>query len=274
MKPLFITDLDHTFLRSDHSVSQYSRGVWNERAKNAHLSIATARSYSKSMEFLDGLDLRLPLILLDGAMVVTPKKEIIDLKSIPKPLVEAIVEEGRGFGICPFVIGLVDKELSEVFCYTSHLNEIQRSVLSNYANDPRLQLQSRIQVPPMTLKVVYFGYQESLTALNAHLLRTFGDAISTKLSPENYTGGYFLTILHPTADKSHALITLCEYLGREPHELTVFGDSLNDIGMFRLAGRAVAVANALDELKIHATHILPHTNDEDGVAKFLETGDT
>ena len=34
--------------------------------------------------------------------------------------------------------------------------------------------------------------------------------------------------------------------------LTVFGDSVNDIGMFRLAGTSVAVANALEEVKAHA----------------------
>ncbi len=274
MKPVYITDLDHTFLRSDHSVSDFSRRVWNARAQDSILSIATARSYSKSLEFLRGLRLDTPMILLDGAMVVTPAKRIIDLKTIRKPLADAIIQEGRGFGICPFVIGLLDTDLHEAFYYTDRLNDIQRSVLANYTDDPRLRFQPRIEAMEMTLKIVYFGYEEQLRILAGQLARTFGTMISLKLSPENYTKGYFLTILHPTADKSHALDTLCEYIGADTTRLTVFGDSVNDIGMFRLAGTSVAVANALEEVKAHADIILPHTNDEDAVAKFLDEQST
>lgn len=49
----------------------------------------------------------------------------------------------------------------------------------------------------------------------------------------------------------------------------VFGDDVNDIGMFRLCGHAVAMGNAIDELKAIADEIAD-TNDCDGVAKVLE----
>jgi hydroxymethylpyrimidine pyrophosphatase-like HAD family hydrolase len=62
-----------------------------------------------------------------------------------------------------------------------------------------------------------------------------------------------------------------EYLGRDHEEITVFGDSVNDLGMFELAGTSVAVSNALDEVKAVANIILPHSNDEDAVAKYLKT---
>ncbi|MEJ2414766.1 MAG: HAD hydrolase family protein, partial [Sulfurimonas sp.] len=50
----------------------------------------------------------------------------------------------------------------------------------------------------------------------------------------------------------------------------VFGDNLNDIGMFNLANISVAVANAHNDVKQMAKVVLPHTNDEDGVAQYLE----
>lgn len=64
-------------------------------------------------------------------------------------------------------------------------------------------------------------------------------------------------------------MTVADYLGYEVDDITVFGDSVNDIGMFGLCGKSIAVSNALDELKIHASELLPHSNDEDGVAKYL-----
>ena len=81
---------------------------------------------------------------------------------------------------------------------------------------------------------------------------------------------YFLTILHPLSDKANALIKLHEYLNHDIKDTTVFGDSINDIGMFKIAGKAVAVANALEEVKKEADIVLKESNDEDGVAKYLQ----
>ena len=48
----------------------------------------------------------------------------------------------------------------------------------------------------------------------------------------------------------------------------VFGDQVNDIGMFRMADEAYAVAGAAPELARHATAIIG-SNDEDAVARWL-----
>ncbi|MBD3789944.1 MAG: HAD-IIB family hydrolase [Campylobacterales bacterium] len=268
-KPIFITDLDHTFLRSDQSVSDFSAKVWNKKAKDAILSVATARSFQKSHDFLDRLHLEAPMILLDGTMVVTPEKKLIDLKLINRALGDAVIAEGSRFGIYPFVIALKDMELNEAFLFPTTLNDYQNGVLQNYRNDPRMIECKEIRAMDMNLKIVYFGDYQILKPLTDHLQKTFGNELEYKLSPEKYSDGWFLTILHPEGDKAHALQKVAEYLSRDSHEMTVFGDSINDIGMFKLAGTSVAVANALDEVKAVADIILPHSNDEDGVAKYL-----
>lgn len=48
-----------------------------------------------------------------------------------------------------------------------------------------------------------------------------------------------------------------------------FGDAINDIPMFRISDECYAVKNAVEELKKIATGIID-SNDEDGVAKWLE----
>ncbi len=40
--------------------------------------------------------------------------------------------------------------------------------------------------------------------------------------------------------------------------------------MFRVSGTSVAVKNALEEVKREATIVLDYSNDEDGVARYLE----
>ena len=269
MEKMFITDLDHTFLRTDQSVSPFSTKVWNEKAKEHTLSVATARSFQKTHDFLDRLHLAAPMILLDGTMIVAPDKTLIDVKLVNKALGDAIIDEGAKYGIYPFIIGLKDMDLNEAFLFPTTLNSHQHGVLENYRNDPRMLECKDIRAMEMNLKLVYFGEYNTLLPLTNHFKETFGSELEYKLSPEKYSDGWFLTILHPEGDKAHALQKVLDHIGREPSDLTVFGDSVNDIGMFKLAGTSVAVSNALDEVKEVADIVLSHSNDEDGVAKYL-----
>jgi Cof subfamily protein (haloacid dehalogenase superfamily) len=272
MPKLYITDLDHTFLHSTQTVTNFSRKIWNEKSNHALLSIATARSFSKTSEFLKGLDLKAPLILMDGAMVVSPEKKLIDIKTLNKEIGDAIIEESVQFGIYPYVISLNDHNtLDETFSIPPILNNYQEFLIrENYATDKRLNHKKRIEGANDTLKLVYMGEEKVLRPLAEHLSKTFGDSIEIKLAPENYMKCYFLTILHPLSDKAHALTKVLEYLNKDSIETTVFGDGLNDIGMFKLAGTAVAVSNALDEVKNEADIILTKSNDEDAVANYLK----
>ena len=271
MKSIYITDLDHTFLRSDLSISTFSTDVWNSKAQSAIMGVATARSFTKSQEMLSKLHVNAPMILLDGSIIITPEKKVIDIKTLDKETGDAIVDVGSRLGIDPFIIGVNGKELNEAFLYPRKLNDYQKTVLKGYKDDPRMQFNPSNRTMEKNLKIVYFGYEEQLRPLYEELVKIFGKEIEAKLSPEKYGGGHFLTLLHPHGDKAHALTKVMEYLERDSSDVTVFGDSVNDIGMFKLAGTAVAVSNALDEVKDVADVVLPHSNDEDGVAKYLES---
>lgn len=272
MQKLFITDLDHTFLHSSQSISQFSKKIWNEKAEHALLSIATARSFSKTSEFLKGLTLKQPLTLLDGAMVTTTEKKLISLNTLNKEIGDAIIEESISFGIYPYVIALTDhKTLNESFDIPPILNPYQKFLIENhYADDERIVHKQKIRGTNDTLKLVYMGEESVLRPLAEHLKKVFAQTIEVKLSPENYMKCYFLTILHPLSDKAHALEKVHEYLNVDSQHTTVFGDSLNDLGMFKLAGTAIAVNNALDIVKNEANIVLKESNDEDAVAKYLQ----
>ncbi|MEA2048003.1 MAG: HAD-IIB family hydrolase [Campylobacterota bacterium] len=269
-RPIFITDLDHTFLRSNLSISNFSAQSWNDKTQTSLMTIATARSFQKSQALLKKIDINAPMILLDGAVIISPEQKIIDLKTIGKEIGDAIVEIGLQFDIDPFVIGMKDKNLNEAFLYPRRLNHYQQDVLKGYKDDPRMQFNPNNRTMEQNLKIVYFGSQQQLYPLYQEIKKIFGTEIEAKLSPEKYGGGYFLTLLHSEGDKAHALQKVMDYLERDPQNITVFGDSINDIGMFKLAGTAVAVSNALDEVKAVANIVLPHSNDEDAVAQYLE----
>ena len=71
------------------------------------------------------------------------------------------------------------------------------------------------------------------------------------------------------ASKGNGLRKLMQVLGIPKEAVLVFGDNGNDIDMFHAAGYSAAVGNALPEVQAEADFVCK-TNDEDGVAKFLE----
>ena len=63
---------------------------------------------------------------------------------------------------------------------------------------------------------------------------------------------------------------LAERLQIPLSETVVFGDYLNDLEMFKIAGQAIAVGNALPEVK-QAAHQVIGSNDALGVINYLES---
>ncbi|MGC9349571.1 MAG: HAD family hydrolase [Anaerolineae bacterium] len=81
-------------------------------------------------------------------------------------------------------------------------------------------------------------------------------------------GRTWVEVSHPRARKDSGLLTLARNLGIAPAEVLYFGDSLNDLPVFRRFPHAVAVANARPEIKPLAWRIA-RANQDDGVAHFL-----
>lgn len=270
MKNIYITDLDHTFLRTDLSVSDYTKKIWNSYEQDSIISIATARTYKKTMQFLQGVSINAPMILLDGALIATTDRKIVDTKFVSKEMADLIIDEGGKLGIYPFVLSLVDQELNESFTYSYTLNSYQTEILKRYANDDHTQGYKNLRAMEDNFKIVYMAEEDILVELQERIENIFGEELKYILAPEAYMGCYFLTILHQDADKAHGIKSVNEAAGLDLSRLSVFGDNLNDIGMFDLANISVAVANAHNDVKKMANIVLPHTNDEDGVAKYLE----
>ncbi len=270
MKNIYITDLDHTFLRSDLSVSDYTKKIWNSYENDSIISIATARTYKKTMQFMQGVSINAPMILLDGALIATVDKRIIDTKFVSKEMADIIIDEGGRLGIFPFMLSLLDQELNESFTYSYTLNKYQTEILKRYANDDHTQGFKNLRAKENNFKIVYMADEDILVELLERIKNIFGDKLKYILAPEAYMGCYFLTILHKDADKAHGIKSISEAAEFDLSKLTVFGDNLNDIGMFELANRSIAVANAHADVKAAADIILAHTHDEDGVAKYLE----
>ncbi|WP_298502592.1 Cof-type HAD-IIB family hydrolase [uncultured Sphaerochaeta sp.] len=84
-----------------------------------------------------------------------------------------------------------------------------------------------------------------------------------------FSDPFFMEITAQGVQKASSLVTLLSLLGHTEQDLMVIGDGLNDVPMFGIAGLAVAMDNASDEVKAHA-HTTTASNNEDGAAKAIE----
>jgi len=266
---LFLSDLDFTLLRSDTTLSEFTKDVWNRANSRAKLSVATARSFTGVSELLKGLELREPLILLDGAIIAKPDGGILHMAYIGKELGNEIIELVRkNFSIEPLIVA--HEGDVEQFFYPKHLNSYQKELVKSMEMRQRVFAQDEFRAKDYNLKIVYQANKENSEAIENLLKSSFSNNIEIKRSNDPYYDCYFITILNPKGDKAHALKKLEEIENIRIKDTTVFGDSHNDIGLFDIAGTKIAVSNAIDELKQRADIILPHSNDEDAVAKYLK----
>lgn len=66
------------------------------------------------------------MILLDGSLIISPQKKILDMKILSKEICDEIIDCGSKLGVYPFVLALKDKNLNEAFLYSIYLNEYQK----------------------------------------------------------------------------------------------------------------------------------------------------
>ncbi|MGI5173122.1 HAD family phosphatase [Treponema sp. OMZ 840] len=114
-------------------------------------------------------------------------------------------------------------------------------------------------------KTVIPGEPAELAALQAELQKEIGDRCVIFTSKP-----YFLEVMPKNTGKGEALLWLAEHLGIAQSETMAFGDAMNDESMIRRAGTSVAMKNGIQAIKDAATCISEYTNDEDGVARFIE----
>ena len=79
----------------------------------------------------------------------------------------------------------------------------------------------------------------------------------------------FIDINKKRCTKGLGIEKLAQYLNIPLSQTISIGDSINDLSMFEKSQVDIAVANSIEQLKQHAD-ILTKSNNNDGVAKFLE----
>lgn len=113
-------------------------------------------------------------------------------------------------------------------------------------------------------KFLFAKDPEKIDKPAAELLKKFGHVTEQIKSTR-----FFYEVMPLGLSKGASVVEACKIFGINIKDAIVFGDEMNDLSMFEVAGTGVAMANAVDPIKKLADYVTL-SNNEDGIAYYLE----
>ena len=161
------------------------------------------------------------------------------------------------------------------------LGYVGSEIVTEMPDDEYVQVESRINKMPIRgvdnllknieaqpTKLLLAGTPERIAKAEIELSALVADKMEVFRSDP-----IFVELVPKGIDKAQSLARLLDILHLSAADLTAFGDGYNDLTMIRFAGKGVAMANAVPELRAEADYITL-SNDEDGIAAFFEKTET
>jgi HAD superfamily hydrolase (TIGR01484 family) len=274
MNSVYVSDLDGTLLDTDANLSAYTfKSLEWLLGEGLLFTVATARSIGAVKALLGTLPLPLPVIELNGAGLsdLATGRHFV-LHTLPAETAHGVLEflENRGFS--PFIASF-DGRLDRL-SWSSLINDGAAWYLGEKQRlgDARLRpVECNSEVlKESVVGFTTFGRKTELVDLTSELNERFFGLLQAQAIPNHYIPGWWeLNINHIEARKDKAVVRLLHDYCPPNSKLTVFGDNLNDLEMFGVADRSIAVSNAIADA-LHVADLTIGSNHEDGVVKFLE----
>ena len=273
MKTLYVSDLDGTLLGADSQVSQVTAGILNELLDNRdiHFTIATSRTPATVVPIMANIHSRLPFITMSGAALWNPiTSRMEQVNSIPTTVVGAVIDILKRYDAHPFIY----RNHNDTMIYTHHcrmMSAEERAFVEQRSNLPlkryflddddyRQSSDDAMLIFAMTTTGdLEQAYLEIKASVDCHAI-FYHDAVNPKWE--------LLEIYRTGCSKASAVRKLAADIGAD--RIVVFGDNLNDLEMFKAAHYAIAVGNALPEVKASASEIIG-VNTADSVVRWLES---
>ena len=266
---LYISDLDGTLLNRNAELSSYTKDTLNRMiADGLCFSVATARTAATAFKILDGVQWKVPLVLLNGVLIYdVAQSRYVQVLPLSVKTASTIISALHELNTTGLMYQLKNDE------QITYYETLEHKPLRDFIEERKVRYNKVFQnanfsdVPPED--IIYFtlldkqekiqGAHEILSVIPDICLSVYKDIYSTDL--------WYLEIHNDKATKQNGTLYLREAYGFE--HIIGFGDNLNDLPMFAACDVKIAVENANPEVRTAADYICD-ANDNDGVVKWLE----
>ena len=269
---LYVSDLDGTLV-NNNTMNIDSISILNEEIENGIcFTLASARDYNSIRKVARGLDIRLPVIALDGSYIIDfASGERLVVNQVQRQALDAVLDVLHQNDLRPFIAATDMKSdfLLHEGIRNDHMEWCTQS--SDYFKDQHFSRVmntdgffeyacTRIILTHNTKDIVHV--EKILRALGINGLRIE--------SYENYyiDGASWLIISSSNATKYNALLQLLQILDTTEQDVLYFGDHFNDLDIFKSCIYSIAVSNAKREV-IDLADLVIGESTKNSVAKFV-----
>ncbi|WP_042221199.1 Cof-type HAD-IIB family hydrolase [Oceanobacillus manasiensis] len=278
---LIATDMDGTLLNEEGKISSENvRAIRKALDLDIKVVMATGRSYEAASKPLKEVGLTAPMICLNGANTYSEKKELIRKAPLDRTTAREVQQhcEQEGIYIELFTNEGVYSTSREQFIQV--MIDILKTANPDMSEEEiRKDAQQRFQ----SEEVHFIDSHASLfiredIEINKILAFSLDDKklkdlfIKFNLNPGlaiTSSGAVNLEFNHPDAQKGIALEELAKNMEIDMKDVMTLGDNFNDVSMLTMAGRGVAMGNAVEEIKALCKYTTK-TNEDNGVAHAIE----
>jgi len=272
---LIITDVDGTLQNSKHTISEKTVKIINEildKYNDVSFVLATGKTRYSTVEIRNNLHImdkpRCPAIHTNGCLVYNDKNEIInEIFLDPNVIIDNLHYYEKIFKPDgkPYAYFLYCGDI----CYTP--DEYFNDTLAGYGEYVEVidenELFTKLKSGEIKCnKICLFAEEAIIKEYDQRIrdfMKNYDDIDYTMAIP------ICIEVVPKNVNKGESLKFIMKSLNLKPEQVIAFGDGLNDVHMFEVAGYKYAMANALDVLKDMATGVTK-SNDEDGEAYVLE----
>ena len=249
------TDLDGTLVRTDGSVSEYSRRMI---AAAEEAGILVVMVTARPMRWMH--DLR-PMIGEHGLAIVSNGAIRYDVAG-DRPLSVVGLEVEPGLAMVERIRAAVPSAGFAVETVSGIVLEPTYDEPHHVPPDSPIGPLAEVWTEP-AVKVLVREPDLVSEVLRERVTAAVGDTATP-----TWTVPHLVEIGPPGIDKALALADLAADFGVPPESVWAFGDMPNDLAMLEWAGVGHAVANAHPSVRAVADRVIA-SNDEDGVARTL-----
>jgi Cof subfamily protein (haloacid dehalogenase superfamily) len=258
---LVISDIDGTLECGWESASDFTVRTFNQLTRRGlQLSLASGRNLGSVKDLATALNVQIPMVLLNGALMQTLDGRIVHNITFPADFPGMMIDIAEELDfILLFFIGntVYNQPSEEEDKFRMRFTAVEHVIVHDWHTD-----------------------FHQMDMLNKCVLRAFDDPAKFDLFQQRYqpalaneanfyrTGTHTLEIVPKGASKAVGVRLLAEQLGVDMREVIAIGDQENDVEMLREVGLGIAVGNATPSLKNVADSIIASCA-EDGPAQFL-----
>jgi Cof subfamily protein (haloacid dehalogenase superfamily) len=260
---LIATDLDGTLVRSDETVSAYSREVL-ARVRTAGIPIVGATGRGPRLTELVRTDIPSADFLVMGG-----GGRVVDVSDPDLPIV--LRDERLDGSVLADLLAALEAAVGPLSILVEAGDEPEAPLWGD--PDPAWRypdvVEARVRAEALAGPIIK-GFVRNPGYDADTLLAIARRVVPPAVATVTQAGLGYIEICPPGVDKATGLAVVAAALGVDPDDVLVFGDMPNDVPMFRWAGFGrVAVANAHPSVLAEADEVTL-SNDEDGVAVYLD----